>query len=137
MNKVEGVYTYFCSSCETLFAVVARFTVKNDFISSPKCPKCHAVSKPHGEGFINYKIYSKPQEVVNFKEDKKELFEDSYPMLLTSNEVAKILGVSKRVAYEVMERKDFPLIRIRRLKRVNRDSFFEWLNQHKESNLEK
>jgi excisionase family DNA binding protein len=51
--------------------------------------------------------------------------------MLTVVEVMQILGVSKRVAYEIMEAKDFPLIRIRRSKRVNREDFFNWLEQKK------
>ncbi|WP_317616472.1 helix-turn-helix domain-containing protein [Bacillus sp. HNG] len=56
---------------------------------------------------------------------------EKYPFVLTADHVAEIVGVSTRVAYELMERKDFPLIRIGRLKRVNRDEFFKWLNQPK------
>jgi excisionase family DNA binding protein len=54
-----------------------------------------------------------------------------FPIMLTVVEVMQILGVSKRVAYEIMETKDFPLIRIRRSKRVNREDFFNWLEQKK------
>ncbi len=50
-----------------------------------------------------------------------------YPLVLQVDHIAEILGVSKRVAYEVMERKGFPLVRVGRLKRVNRDAFFKWL----------
>lgn len=54
-----------------------------------------------------------------------------YPILLTVVEVAEILGCSKRVAYEIMDMPTFPLIRIRRSKRVNREDFFAWLEQNK------
>lgn len=54
---------------------------------------------------------------------------EDYPLLLTAVEVSEILGISKRVAYTTMDEKDFPLIRIRRTKRVNRDDFFNWLDQ--------
>lgn len=52
-----------------------------------------------------------------------------YPIMLKAEHVAEILGITQRHAYEIMERKDFPLIRIGRLKRVNRDAFFKWLEQ--------
>jgi excisionase family DNA binding protein len=52
-----------------------------------------------------------------------------YPIILKADEVAEILGVTKRHAYEIMEQKGFPLIRLGRLKRVNRDAFFKWLEQ--------
>jgi excisionase family DNA binding protein len=54
-----------------------------------------------------------------------------FPFMLTVVEVAQILGVSKRVAYDIMDAQDFPLIRIRRSKRVNRDDFFNWLDSKK------
>jgi excisionase family DNA binding protein len=50
-----------------------------------------------------------------------------YPLILTAEHVSEIMGISKRIAYEMMEYKGFPLIRVGRLKRVNRDSFFGWL----------
>jgi excisionase family DNA binding protein len=50
-----------------------------------------------------------------------------YPLILTADHIAEIMGVSRRIAYEMMEYKGFPLVRIGRLKRVNRDSFFYWL----------
>jgi len=52
-----------------------------------------------------------------------------YPIMLTAKEVAEILGITHRHAYEVMEEKGFPLVRIGRLKRVHRDMFFKWLEQ--------
>lgn len=54
-----------------------------------------------------------------------------YPILLTVTEVSEILGVSRRVAYEIMDTPKFPLIKIRRSKRVNRDDFFAWLEGNK------
>lgn len=54
-----------------------------------------------------------------------------YPILLTATEVSEILGVSKRVSYELMDMVGFPLIKVRRSKYVNRDDFFNWLEQRK------
>lgn len=54
---------------------------------------------------------------------------EDYPMILTVAEVMEILGIGKRVAYELMDRTDFPCVRIGKLKRVNRDSFFKWIEQ--------
>ncbi len=53
------------------------------------------------------------------------------PLMLTAVEISQILGVSKRVAYEIMDGSDFPLIKIRRSKRVNREDFFNWLEKKK------
>ena len=52
-----------------------------------------------------------------------------YPLILTADHISEILGISRRMAYETMEFEGFPLVRIGRLKRVNRDSFFKWLEQ--------
>jgi excisionase family DNA binding protein len=54
---------------------------------------------------------------------------NEYPLILNADHVAEIMGVSKRIAYELMEYKGFPLIRVGRLKRVNREAFFGWLEQ--------
>jgi excisionase family DNA binding protein len=55
---------------------------------------------------------------------------EEYPMILTATDISEILRVSKPTAYELMEQKLFPLIRIGRSKRVLRDEFFQWLSQH-------
>lgn len=55
---------------------------------------------------------------------------DDYPMVLKAGHVAEILSVSKRFAYEVMEYKDFPLIRLGSAKRVQKDAFFRWLDNY-------
>jgi len=56
--------------------------------------------------------------------DKKD-----YPITLTAKHVAEILGVSLIKAYDIMEHPDFPLIRVGRHKKVNRDAFFRWMEQ--------
>jgi predicted DNA-binding transcriptional regulator AlpA len=58
--------------------------------------------------------------------------EKDYPFILTSIEVAEIMRISRKVAYEIMERKDFPLIRIGTAKKVNRDKFFKWLEDQEQ-----
>jgi excisionase family DNA binding protein len=63
---------------------------------------------------------SKRQQVV------LEVFE-GYPEILLAEEIAEILRISPRYAYEIMERKDFPLIRIGGSKRVRKDEFSKWL----------
>lgn len=50
------------------------------------------------------------------------------PLILKATHISEILQVSQRVAYEIMERSDFPLIRIGRCKRVSREEFFRWLD---------
>lgn len=60
---------------------------------------------------------------------------EDYPIVLTVTEIMEILGIGRRVAYELMDQKGFPTVRIGgKLKRVNRDQFFTWLD--KQSNKE-
>ncbi|MDO7486492.1 hypothetical protein Q5O89_12925 [Peribacillus frigoritolerans] len=48
---------------------------------------------------------------------------EDYPMILTAVHLSEILMVSKPTAYELMEQKSFPLIKLGRSKRVLRDKF--------------
>lgn len=54
---------------------------------------------------------------------------EDYPLVLTVTDIMEILGIGKRVAYELMDREGFPTVRIGKLKRVNREAFFEWIDQ--------
>lgn len=54
---------------------------------------------------------------------------ENLPITLTANEIAQVLGISKRIAYEVMKYPGFPLTKIGRYKKVNRDAFFKWYEQ--------
>ena len=58
---------------------------------------------------------------------------EDYPMILTAVHLSEILMVSKPTAYELMEQKSFPLIKLGRSKRVLRDEFFNWLTQQQVS----
>lgn len=60
---------------------------------------------------------------------KKNFTVEEYPLVLHARHLAEIIGVSTRVAYEIMDRTGFPLIRIGRCKRVTREAFFKWLNE--------
>ncbi|RNB66488.1 DNA-binding protein [Brevibacillus borstelensis] len=51
------------------------------------------------------------------------------PPILTAKHIANYLHISERRAYELMDLKSFPLIRLGRSKRVNRESFIRWLQE--------
>jgi predicted DNA-binding transcriptional regulator AlpA len=59
---------------------------------------------------------------------------EDYPITMTAKDVSQILGISPRVAYDIMEAEDFPLIRIGRHKKVHRDKFFQWMDQKASQN---
>ena len=54
----------------------------------------------------------------------KQIDIETYPIILTAGDISEILKVSKPTAYELMDKHDFPLIKIGRCKRVLRDEFF-------------
>lgn len=60
---------------------------------------------------------------------------EDYPMILTAVHLSEILMVSKPTAYELMEQKSFPLIKLGRSKRVLRDEFFNWLTQQQMNSI--
>ncbi|USK83032.1 helix-turn-helix domain-containing protein [Peribacillus frigoritolerans] len=126
---MEGVYTYLCESCLTLFGVVSRFSVMEDRIDTLTCPKCSKkVAVCMGEEHINYANHVRREESITNETDEIS----QLPELLTVEHLAAYLNVSERTADEYMGNRDFPLIRLKRSKRVFRDDFLAWLQSKKE-----
>ncbi|MEB2492969.1 helix-turn-helix domain-containing protein [Peribacillus frigoritolerans] len=126
---MEGVYTYLCENCSTLFGVVSRFYVMEDRIDTLTCPKCSKkVAVCMGEGHINYANHESREEIITNETDEIS----QLPELLTVEHLAAYLNVSERTADEYMGNPDFPLIRLKRSKRVIRDDFLAWLQSKKE-----
>jgi excisionase family DNA binding protein len=50
------------------------------------------------------------------------------PAILTMEQVRQVLGVSRPVAYELVHRKGFPVVRFGRAIRIPRDAFQRWLD---------
>lgn len=48
--------------------------------------------------------------------------------LLTMNEVAKILKISRSKAYSLTQENDFPMIKIGKCIRVNKKDLYKWLH---------
>jgi excisionase family DNA binding protein len=57
---------------------------------------------------------------------------EDLPIILNVEDIAEVLGISKQSAYELMKQKGFPVIKIGRLKRVNRDAFSRWMENQGE-----
>ena len=49
------------------------------------------------------------------------------PAVLTMAHIQSTLGISKKTAYDLAHRDDFPAIRLGRTIRVTRDAFVSWL----------
>jgi hypothetical protein len=69
-------------------------------------------------------LFDKLQKVVKWLKEKTE-----FPLVMKPADVAEVMGISKRTAYDVMEMPDFPLIRVRKTKLVSREAFFGWLER--------
>ena len=48
--------------------------------------------------------------------------------LITIMEMADLLNISRSKAYSLTKEKDFPIIRIGKLIRVNKEKLFNWLS---------
>lgn len=96
---MEGVYTYLCESCSTLFGVVSRFSVMEDKVDTLTCPKCSKkVAVCMGEGHINYANHVRREEIITNETDETS----QLPELLTVEHLAAYLNVSERTADEYM-----------------------------------
>jgi len=50
-----------------------------------------------------------------------------YPITLSVKAVQEILGIGSGPAYDLTNRKDFPCMKVGKVKRIPRDKFFEWM----------
>jgi hypothetical protein len=55
--------------------------------------------------------------------------QQDFPLVMKAQHVAEAMGISKRLAYNVMELPGFPAIPMRKMRLVSRESFFEWLHR--------
>ena len=54
---------------------------------------------------------------------------DELPLFLNAETVAKLLGISPSSGYELMHRKDFPVLRIGNRMVVPKERFREWVEE--------
>jgi len=59
---------------------------------------------------------------------------DELPITLNANQVAKVLGISRVRAYELLHCKTFPTLRIGKRLIVPKDKFLEWMHKHSGGN---
>lgn len=53
---------------------------------------------------------------------------EEIPMIFGPHELSKILGISKNKTYEVVNRYDFPKIRVSRRIIISKKHFLEWMD---------
>lgn len=54
---------------------------------------------------------------------------ENLPLVMTPEDIAAVLQISRNTAYEVVHSADFPVFRIGKQYRVQRDKFFVWMNE--------
>lgn len=59
--------------------------------------------------------------------EKEQMTIEELPLIMQADHIAALLDISRQGAYELMKQKGFPVIKVGRLKRVNRDAFFKWM----------
>ena len=56
------------------------------------------------------------------------------PLTLTVEEVAKVLGISRGTAYNLVHREDFPAVKIGRRLIIPREQFCSWVDKEAQGN---
>ncbi|WP_214779324.1 helix-turn-helix domain-containing protein [Exiguobacterium sp. s22] len=54
--------------------------------------------------------------------------EKEVPLVLSTDDVAKIMNIGKSAAYDLMKSKEFYIVQVGKQFRVSREIFFNWLN---------
>ncbi len=57
------------------------------------------------------------------------------PIAMNANDLSKALGLSRAGAYNLMDDKGFPTLRVGKRKIVMRDSFLDWLERNISSGM--
>ena len=54
----------------------------------------------------------------------------SIPLFLGSQEITKLLGLSRTTVYELFQSEDFPTITVGRRHMVRKDALLQWVDSH-------
>jgi excisionase family DNA binding protein len=55
---------------------------------------------------------------------------DSYPPILSADQLAEMLGISRAGAYQLLHQETFPTLRIGKRMLVPKDKLLIWIDQH-------
>ena len=78
----------------------------------------------HCQFFVTLK-----SEVMKMNENFYKSY-DELPLMLSVQEIAKVLGISKTSAYELVRSKGFPVLKIGSRMVVPKEKFREWVEQN-------
>ncbi len=54
---------------------------------------------------------------------------DELPEVMTTEDIQNFLRISRNTAYDLIKRKEFPVLKFGRLIRINREKFLEWFDK--------
>jgi len=99
------------------------------------CPHCKEEAYIYGEGHITHRQDIEVLEPTNDNQSVQQevivhtgpKYEDKFPYVLNAQHVQEILDIGKEKAYELMDSKGFPVLKVGRHKKVLRNKFFQWL----------
>ncbi|WP_286231333.1 helix-turn-helix domain-containing protein [Neobacillus mesonae] len=60
--------------------------------------------------------------------DEKPINREDLPEALTPTHIQKILGIGRRQTYELMENPPFHIVKVGRLYKISKQSFFKWFD---------
>ena len=92
-----------------------------------KCRTAAACKYAVEESAGNGPVGGAKKEIRRCDMDHYQDIED-IPMVFGPRELSKILGISKNKAYEVVNRYDFPKIRVGRRIIISKKHFLEWMD---------
>jgi excisionase family DNA binding protein len=55
---------------------------------------------------------------------------DSYPAILSADQLAELLGISRAGAYQLLHQESFPTLHIGKRMLVPKDKLLIWIDQH-------
>ena len=59
---------------------------------------------------------------------------ETLPMMLSANDI-QIMGFTRTMAYNILNRDDVPVVKIGSWKFIQRDKFFDWLDSREKSKI--
>ena len=60
---------------------------------------------------------------------------ENLPMMLSANDI-QTMGFTRTMAYNILNRKDVPVVKIGSRKFIQRDKFFDWLDSIEKDKLD-
>ena len=60
---------------------------------------------------------------------------ENLPMMLSANDI-QAMGFTRTMAYNILNRKDVPVVKIGSRKFIQRDKFFDWLDSREKDKLD-